>query len=208
LHCTLEDVRCPYARVRRSAPVLQNWGGAELVNAHKLWARVALVFQAPAGMTNRSSKMAQLWHDHCFGDLVGPQAEAAGVEQPRALRLGAHKKRITHCILEQWPGCLIVGAAPEKRRRGRGQQRGAFWLLMLAHSCLISKLVHTSAWSQVLLEVEQLHVPKFDCCPDSKGGAEVSNVTPICRGACTKATAEGQRAAHRVYPVCRRWHRH
>lgn len=95
---------------------IQNWGGGEFVSTFKLWSRVAISFHAPPTMTNRSSKMAQLWRDYEFEMLVGPKAAAAGVEQPEQNE-GQPKKRV-HNILTRWPGCLQV--FPEKRRRTDG----------------------------------------------------------------------------------------
>ena len=98
--------------------LLQNWGGGDFVSSFKLWSRVAISFNAPSTMTNRSSKMAKLWRDHDFDALVGPQAAAAGVEQPPQNQ-GQPKKRV-HSIAQTWPGCLHM--LPEKRQRGAGDE--------------------------------------------------------------------------------------
>ena len=93
---------------------LQSWGGGDFVTAHKLWSRVAMSFHAPPTMTNRSSKMQQLWQDFHFDALVGPEAAAAGVEQPAELR--DLTRRRVHSVTEQWPESVVLDGTPKRGR--------------------------------------------------------------------------------------------
>lgn len=107
------------------------------MDVNKLWARVAAVFLAPATMTNRSSKMQQLWNDYRFNELAGAAPEAAGIEQPARSKCAGQKKRLTHSVLEQWPACLVEEGA-ERRPRGQPQRRKANASALPALSAAVS----------------------------------------------------------------------
>ena len=68
-------------------------------------------------MTNRSSKMAQLWRQNHFDALVGAAPVAAGIEQPEQEADGS--TALNADIVIQWPACLIGGSEQPARKRGR-----------------------------------------------------------------------------------------
>lgn len=153
--------------------LLQGWGGARAVQQRKLWARVATVLHAPQTMTNRSSKMAQLWKVHHFEVLVGKDAAAAGIVQPRAEKDGS--AMLNHDIVTLWPACVIGGTDQPPRKRGRPRKNSLRELHLLcegncrAHLSCICACVryccsHTSAKS--LVPAGAQCVPCFARCQE------------------------------------------
>lgn len=73
--------------------------------------------------------MMHLWRDYNFQLLVGPDAAAAGVEQPQ-LEQRLLKTR-SHYIVQQWPDSLVVSHAKRKRAGSlRDNLRGALCHLL------------------------------------------------------------------------------
>lgn len=60
---------------------VQEWGGATEVHAEKLWARAAITLGAPENMSNRSTRVQQIWREYRLDALVGDAPRLAGVQQ-------------------------------------------------------------------------------------------------------------------------------